>query len=213
MADELELWKAMNAIAMRMHDDADFEQQFSENPASALTKMGLDAEVPSTATGETVKLSALFGKMSDIERRATIDAVIGSRFDPGRVAVATPVANANAAANANAVANANANANANTNTNGFSAGGIRGDLIHVELGPKFRDSELGVTFDKMRLSPARQAALVKSLFSDSSTIINRQRARKGEVQKAIGSYRGVSFEIEAVVEAGEIAVQGAKVIR
>lgn len=213
MPEVEELWSALSKISVKLHDDADFEAAFNKDPASALVSAGLDAEVPATEISETVKLSSLLGKMSDIERRATLEAVTGSRFDPGRVAAVTPIANANAGANANALANANANANANTNTNGFSGAGIRGDLIRVELGQSFRVSDIGTQLTKMRLSPARQSALVKSAFSDGNNVIKRTATANGELATAVVSFRGLVFEVEALLQAGEIAVQSAKAIR
>lgn len=213
MSEVEDLWSAFSRISIKLSEDADFENAFSKDPEGALVSAGLDAVVPATAMSEGVKLSSLLGKMSDIERRATLEAVTGNRFDPGRVAAVTPIANANAGANANALANANANANANTNTNGFSAAGIKGDLIHVELGQNFRASDVGERLTKMRLSPARQSALIKSVFSDSNNVTSRAATSGGERITAMATFRGLAFEVEAVVQAGEIAVQNAKLVR
>src|SRR5258705_11660307 len=98
-----DLWKKFQSIRDKLKSDRKFAEAFDKNPGRALRGAGLDAKVPATANSREVNLSNLLGKMSEIERRATIDAVLGGQpVGPGRVAAVTPIANANAGANANA---------------------------------------------------------------------------------------------------------------
>ncbi|ADZ70545.1 DUF5969 family protein [Polymorphum gilvum] len=214
MADEEELWIAIRSINDKIKNDAKFAEAFDKSPARALRGSNLDVMVPATPNSRSSRLSTLLGRMTDIERRATIDAVVGSRLEgPGNVALATPVANANVGANANAVANANANANANTNTNGFAAVDIAGDLVRVSLDQSFARSDLAKRLGALQLTEARQQALIKSVFADGSSVVDKKASALGEVQKAVGSFRGVSFEVEALVSGADIHVTGGRVLK
>ena len=214
MSDEKALWTTIQSIHEKIRTDAKFAAAFDKDPVDALKQANLDPVVPETKVSPKTQFSKLLAGMTEIERRATIEAVAGVR-PGGHQALALAVANANAGANANvgananALANANANANANTNTNGFAAADLQGDLVRLVIGQNFARTDLATRLTNLKLSPARQQALLKSVFSDGQSIVSRQ----GASQKAIASFRGLSFEVEATVKGAEIEVTGGRILQ
>jgi hypothetical protein len=217
---EKNVWVAFQELSQKLKVDTKFAETFDKNPTKALRDGGFDITVPATTESATTKLSDLMQKMTPVERRATIDAIVSANpGGPGRVAAVTPVANANAAANANAgananaIANANANANANTNTNGSGGAQLRGDLLQVRIDDRFRGTDLAKGFQGLQLSEARQAALLKSVLSDSMSVVESKDVGGVPTLRAVSSFRGLSFEVEATVRNGEVTIAKTRVLK
>lgn len=216
----VDLWKTFQDIRDKLKTEPEFAAAFDKNPGQALRRAGLDVKVPATPNSKETNLSSLFAKMTHAERRATIDAVLGGRpLGPGSVAVVTPVANANVAANANAGANANAlaNANANANTNTKGAGvdpaDFPGDLLRLRISDAVRSGAVSRQLEKFHLSPARQSALFKAMLTDPTAIVSSKAAPEGMLLVSRQSYKGVTFEIEALARGGDLMVTKSRIVR
>lgn len=203
-ADWARVAKVMDSLSSNTAD----LKNFTHDPSKFIVDKKIDLVLPNNE-----KLSDVVVGMSAAEIRATLDSIgsMSDRITAGRVAIATPVANANAGANANALANANANANANTNTNGFAATdqlGVRPDLVRITedvMEQPFLDAA-----SDMRLNMTRIQALLKRSLTDSDAVTVVRNTPAGELRVARSTFRGMTFEVEALMSAEDIKVLGVK---
>jgi hypothetical protein len=216
-------WTDLNTLRESLQQDPVLKQEFEREPLEVLKRRGLDVEVTLPQGNSQVKgsLSKLFENLTKDEQKVTIESLIELSRTPdlGRVAAVTPVANANAGANANVVANvnaganANAAANANVNTNGMAARDLLSEVAgQLRLPMNFQSSVFASKLQELQLNEARQVALVKRALTNPDSLVKSSQTPGGEQRVVRYSFRGLVFEIEALVRGQEFIVQNVSIV-
>jgi hypothetical protein len=226
----LRYWQTLRELTQQIRADRSVEEDFLRSPGNILRERGLDILIPDDQDPDAPghSFAQMLDNMSAAERQATLQALevaAGERFDPGRVAIAVPIANVNVAANHNVAANSSSAANAVAvsnalavqNTAGATLSGL--DLVRpgitatVNLAADAIEPAVEQRFQELQLNEARQKALLKRTLLDSDSIIRSEIDAEGlDVRSVRYVYRGNVLEIEGRVGPETIDVTSVKLI-
>ena len=229
MQSSLDFWRGIRNLSNELQQNP--EQFVDSDPIEVMKERGLDMLVP--VGGKKIQSIEFLEGLNDMERSAALDGLVAvSRSGTGAdinttspqpaalplvlvnvLANANAITNANANANANANVNANANATVNTNTGAIGLGAISSAStasLSIELEDNYASELIEEQFNELQLSEARRKALLKRALTDSDSIVERKEVENGLSLISNYSYKGIDFEVEALLRDDRLQITGVK---
>ena len=228
------------SFCRELDSDNALATRFAADPAGVLLERDIDIALP-TETGEPSSLGTMLSDHDPELRVVTLQSIgsflpRAPRSDSEEPFFPFPIvfvnafgiANANAGANANALANANAgananalanaNANTNTNTNGTSGRLYTAHMTAAALAVRsisvfsgYADSEVAMRLGALRLSEARQLALLKRVANDGEEVAAREE-NGATTRMTRYMFQGETLEVESRSGADGIEILDARIL-